>query len=133
MNWKLILQLSLFGLAMGIGTVYFIPSRTEPLWWLVIFIYCAYMIARQCNEKYFLHGFLVSVVNSVWITASHIILFNTYIGNHPQEASMMQDMPFADTPQMMMLIMGPAIGAVSGLLLGLFSFIASKIVKKEVA
>jgi hypothetical protein len=37
MNWRLIAQLSLFGLAMGIATVFFIPSTIEPLFWLVIF------------------------------------------------------------------------------------------------
>ena len=45
MNWKLIFQLSLFGLAMGIATVYLIPGRFEPLVWLVIFAISAYAIA----------------------------------------------------------------------------------------
>jgi hypothetical protein len=34
MNWRLTFQLSLFGLAMGIGTVIIIPSNVEPLFWL---------------------------------------------------------------------------------------------------
>ncbi len=42
MNWKLILQLSLFGLAMAVGTVFVIPSNVEPLFWLAIFAVCAY-------------------------------------------------------------------------------------------
>ena len=40
MNWKLIFLLSLFGLAMGIATVYVIPSRLEPMFWLAISILC---------------------------------------------------------------------------------------------
>jgi hypothetical protein len=47
MNWKLIFQLSLFGLAMGIATVFVIPSNIEPAFWLVIFLICAYLIAKQ--------------------------------------------------------------------------------------
>ena len=78
MNWELIFQLSLFGLAMGIATVYFIPSNVEPLCWLVIFAICTYFIAKNCTEKYFLNGFCVSLVNSVWITAAHILLFNLH-------------------------------------------------------
>jgi hypothetical protein len=31
MNWKLIIQLSMFGLAMGIATVFVIPSNIEPV------------------------------------------------------------------------------------------------------
>src|ERR1700730_18679960 len=33
MNWPLIFQLSLFGLAMGVGTIFFISSRIEPILW----------------------------------------------------------------------------------------------------
>ena len=131
MNWKLIFSLSLFGLAMAIATVYVIPSNIEPIFWLVIFIVCAWIIAKKCSEKYFLHGLMVSLVNSVWITAAHIILFSTYIANHPQEATIMEKMPMPASPRMTMALIGPVVGLVSGVILGLFSLIASKIVKKN--
>ena len=131
MNRKLIFQLSLFGLAMAIGTVYFIPSRIEPVYWLVIFIVCAYLIAKNCDSKYFLHGLLVSIVNSIWITAAHILLFDRYISNHAEEMAMMSKSPLADNPKLMMLLTGPIIGVISGLILGLFAFIASKLVKRS--
>ncbi len=130
MNLKLILQLSLFGLFMAIGTVYLIPASIEPLCWLVIFVICAYIIAKRCTGQYFLHGLCVSLVNAVWITAVHIALFGPYIANHPQEAEMMQGMPMPDSPRLMMLMMGPVVGLTTGLVLGLFAFIASKIVRK---
>lgn len=131
MNKKLILQLSLFGLAMAFATVYFIPSNIEPLCWLAIFLVCAYLIAKNCTEKYFLNGLCVSIVNAVWITSVHILLFKTYIANHPQEAAMMRTMPMPTHPRLMMLMTGPIIGIISGLVLGLFAFIASKIMKKK--
>ncbi|MDP3644262.1 MAG: hypothetical protein Q8S54_13865 [Bacteroidota bacterium] len=131
MNSKLIFQLSLFGLAMAFATVYFIPSNIEPLFWLAIFVLCAYLIAKNCTEKYFLHGLSVSLVNAVWITTVHIILFDTYIANHPQEAAMMAKMPLPDSPRIMMLGTGPLVGLISGLVLGLFAFLASKIWKKK--
>src|SRR4051794_2530993 len=121
MNWKLIFNLSMFGLAMGIATVYFIPSNIEPFLWLVIFIICAWVIAKRCSGKYFLHGLMVSMVNSVWITAAHIILFSTYIANHPQEATMMEKMPMFASAKVTMAIIGPVVGLVSGIILGLFS------------
>jgi hypothetical protein len=46
MDWKLVFQLSLFGLAMGIATVFVIPSNIEPWFWLLIFGVCAFLIAR---------------------------------------------------------------------------------------
>lgn len=131
MNKKLIFQLSLFGLAMAFATVFFIPTNIEPLCWLVIFIVCAYLIAKNCTEKYFLNGLCISLVNGVWITSVHILLFDTYIANHPQEAEMMTKMPMPDSPRLMMLMMGSVIGLVSGIVLGLFTVIASKIVKKK--
>jgi uncharacterized membrane protein len=131
MNWNLIFKLSLFGLAMAIATVYFIPSGIEPFCWVVIFVICAYIIATTCSSKYFLHGLMVSIVNSVWITAAHILLFDTYMVSHGSEADMMNKMPLPFTPKIMMLITGPIIGVISGLVLGLFAFIASKLVKRK--
>ena len=128
MNWKLVFQLSLFGLAMGVATVFLIPSNVEPLFWLVIFAACAYIIATRCSGQHFLHGLLVSMVNSAWITASHILLFDRYIANHPQEAAMMPSMPLPGSPRLMMALMGPVVGVVSGVVLGLFAIVARKLI-----
>jgi hypothetical protein len=127
MDWRLIVRLSLFGLAMGIGTVFLIPSSVEPLFWLVTFALCAYIIATRAPGRYFLHGLCVSVVNSVWITASHVLLFDQHIANHPQEAPMIKSMPLPDSPRLMMTLTGPLIGVVSGLVLGLFSVVARRL------
>ena len=133
MNWNLIFKLSLFGLVMAIGTVYFIPSNVEPFCWLAIFVVCAYLIAKNCLSYYFLHGLMVSIVNSVWITAAHILLFDKYISTHAQEAAMMTKMPMPGSPKLMMLMTGPIIGVISGLILGLFAFVASKIIRRKIA
>ena len=130
MNWKFIFSLSLFGLAMAIATVYFIPSNIEPFFWLLIFVICAWRIAKVCSAKYFLHGLFVCLLNCVWITAAHIILFNAYINNHPQEAAMLQRTPLPSYPRLMMTLMGPVVGIVSGIIMGLFALIASKMIRK---
>ena len=131
MNRKLIFMLSIFGLVMAFATVYIIPYNIEPFCWLAIFVLCAYLIAKYCTSKYFLHGLYVSLLNAVWITAIHMLLFNTYITNHPNEAEMMARMPMPGSPKLMMLLAGPIIGLVSGLILGLFAFVASKMMKKK--
>jgi uncharacterized membrane protein len=130
MNWKLIFQLSLFGLAMALATIAFIPEKFEFVFWIFIFIVCAYLIAKNCTGNYFLHGFLVSLVNSVWITAAHLIFRQSYLANHPQMAQMSASMFLAHHPRLQMLIMGPIFGAAFGLILGLFCLVAGKLVKK---
>ena len=89
MNWKLIFQLSLFGLFMGIATVFFIPSNIEPICWLAIFLFCAYMIARDTVSSRFLHGVCLGLANCVWITAAHVLLFSQYLSHHAQESAML--------------------------------------------
>ena len=130
MNWKVIFTLSLFGLGMAIATVSLIPSNIEFWFWPGIFIFCAYTIARRCNGAYFLHGFLVALLNCVWVTGAHMLFADTYLAYHKTEAAMMLNSPTGMSARAMMLIMGPAIGIVSGMVLGLFSFIAGKVVRK---
>jgi len=130
MNWKLIFQLSLFGLAMAIGTVFFIPSNIEPFIWLPIFIGCAYLIAANSGGNAFLHGLMVGIVNSIWITAAHVLLFDTYMANHAKEAAMMAKMPQGFSARVMMACVGPIIGVISGVVFGLFALVASLIVRR---
>ncbi len=129
MNWKLVARLSLFGLAMGIATVFVIPSTAEPLFWLAIFVICAYLIATRCATRYFIHGLLVGIANGIWVTAAHVLLFRAYLANHPQEAAMMQSMPLPGSPRLMMSVIGPAIGVVSGALIGLLAALAARLVR----
>ncbi len=129
LDGKLILQLSLFGLVMAVATVFVIPSKLEPLFWLLIFGTCAFVIARRRRDRHFVHGFLVSLVNCVWITSAHILLFAPYLAHHPDEAAMMKTMPLPDSPRLMMLMTGPIVGVVSGVVLGGFAWIAGKLVK----
>jgi len=127
MNLRLILALSMFGLAMGIASVFVIPPSVEPIFWLVIFLFCAFVIARRAPGKPFLHGLCVGLANSVWITAAHVIFFDAYVAGHAKEAAMATggSMP----PRLMMALTGPVIGLISGVVLGLFVLVAKKLVK----
>jgi len=129
MNWKLIVQLSTFGLAMGVGTVALIPSTLEPFFWLPIFIVCAYLIAKQAPSKPFLHGLLLGLANCVWITAAHILFIDRYLANHANEARMMTSMPATASPQVVMAIFGPIVGLVSGCVMGTLALLVTKILK----
>ena len=127
MNWKLLFQLSLFGLVMGVGTVSVIPSTLEPFLWLVVFIVSAYLIATRATNRYFLHGVALGLANCVWVTGAHVLWFSQYIANHPREAAMMQSMPLPTHPRLMMVITGPVVGLISGIIIGLFAVIAHRL------
>ena len=130
MNWKIILQLSIFGLIMAIGTVSLIPQNIEWMFWLPIFIFCAFVIAKVCPDKYFLYGFLVCLVNCFWIIVVHVLFYKSYIPTHISMFTSMP-LPLGNHPRWVMIISGPIFGILSGIVLGLFSIIASKIVKKN--
>ena len=133
MNWKIIFQLSVFGLIMAFATVSLIPNNIEPIFWIVIFLFCAYVIAKVCTGKYFLHGFLVSAVNCVWVTSAHLIFYTSYIVHHQQMADAFAKIPgpLSVHPRLLMAIVGTMIGLISGLFLGLFAFIASQMVNRK--
>jgi len=129
-SWPLVARLSLLGLLMGIATVFVIPSNVEPLCWLVIFAVSASVIAKRVAGKYFLHGLLVGIANSVWVTAAHVVLFDHYIANHPREAAMMTSMPLPGSPRLMMALVGPVIGIASGLLIGVLAMLVANLVSR---
>jgi len=129
-SWPLVARLSLLGLLMGIATVFVISSNVEPLCWLVIFAVSAYFIAKRVAGKYFLHGLLVGIANSVWVTAAHVVLFDHYIANHPREAAMMTSMPLPGSPRLMMALVGPVIGIASGLLIGALAMLVANLVSR---
>ncbi len=135
MNWKLIFSLSLFGLAMALATITLVPSSVEPLFWVAILVFCAYVIGKKANGKSFLHGFYVGLVNCIWVTSAHIIFSSTYLQHHAQEAAQYNKMnaQMGWGPTAAMLVFGPLIGIASGLVIGLFSWIASKLLKSRVS
>lgn len=133
MNWKLIFQLSFFGLIMAFGTVSLIPEKTEWIFWLVIFAFCAVVIARSAGGKYFLYGFALSIFNSIWITVVHTLFFNSYVSHHPDMSPANMGLPvyFASHPRLAMVLLALPFGIVFGVFQGLFAFIASKLVRPE--
>jgi len=135
MNWKLTFQLSAFGLIMAFATVSLIPEHIEFVFWLGIFIFCAYVIAKVCRRQYFLNGFMVSIINGIWIVAAHVAFYSSFVAHHVDTVKVTlgipPDMPMH--PRLKMVIDGPFFAIGFGLILGLFSFIASKIVTKNPA
>ena len=132
MNWKLILSLSMIGLAMALLTISIIPSTVEPIFWLVLFFVIAFVVTSNVPKgKYFIHAFLVSVVSGLWIGIVHALFHDTYMANHPQEAQMATKMAWMESP-MAMVVLGPIFGAIFGLISGCVSMLVGKFRKPKV-
>ena len=131
MNWKLIFLLSVFGIFMAFGTVFWIPASIEPFVWLLIFILYAWIIAKYCSSGFFLHGFILSLVNSLWSIPVHIYFYGTYIFRHLDQISQFRNIPFQSSPKLLIFFGGLILGIVYGLIIGLLSVLASKVVKRQ--
>ncbi|MDO3641786.1 MAG: hypothetical protein ACTHMI_19335 [Mucilaginibacter sp.] len=133
MNWKLIFQLSIFGLIMAFGTVSLIPQKVEPVFWVLIFAFCAAVIAKACNGKFFLYGFYTGLVNCVWITVVHFLFYKKYIESHNQLDSILASLPpsFSTHPRVATALVGLIPGVISALIFGVFAFLGAKIAPKR--
>jgi hypothetical protein len=123
-NWTLIVQLSFFGLPMGIATVFVIPL--ELFFWLVVFAITAYVIATRCSHKRFTHGLLVGIAQDVWVAGSHVLLLSQFLANHPKAAARATSMGSA---RLMVVLVGLVSGVVSGVVIGLCALLAGKLIR----
>lgn len=131
MRWGLVFALSGFGVVMAALTVSAVPSNVEPLFWLVIFVFCGWVIARRVERRHYLHGLMVGIVNSVWMTAAHVAFADTYLARHPTEAALAAGSPFS--PRVWIVLTGPVIGVLSGVVLGLFARVAARFLRRRPA
>ena len=67
------------------------------------------------------------------VTSAHVLFFNRYIANHPREAAMMSSMPLPNSPRIMMTLVGPVIGVVSGAIIGLLALVFARFVSPRKA
>jgi hypothetical protein len=131
MKWSLVFLLSAFGLVMGFGTVYFIPVTIEPFCWGLIFVISAFIIAKYCREEYFLNGLALSIINAIWMTVLHLTFFSAYAANHVTEMEIIERLLMPDEPQIILFFVGILSGAASGVVLGLLSFNAAKLINNN--
>jgi hypothetical protein len=133
MNWKLVLQLSMFGIAMGLAIVFFIPSKIEPILWLIIFVLSAYAIAQRCARLRFLNGLMVGLFDSLLKTTTHVIFFSAYLARHQQEIAMIRQITTAVSPLQLILLTSPVWGLVYGTITGLLALLIGIFVQPAAA
>ncbi len=131
MKWKLILLLSLSGILMGVVTLYVIPARFEAVLGTPVFLLCGWFIGRHAEARWFLHGFVLGVLNSVIVTAIRASLPQVYLAHHPEDAVKFARMSAESgaTVVQAMLMMGLFTAIVSGVVMGLFAILGSGMVR----
>jgi hypothetical protein len=116
---------------MGVLTSFVVTSEVEMYVWIPIMLIIAYFVAKQASGKYFLHGFLTSVLSGFWLLLVHALLWdNFYALNKVSMDADFAGMPQGFSMKVIMLAVTPFVGAFFGLIQGLLAFLASKIVKK---
>ena len=132
MRWSLVLLLSLFGLAMaGLTLPGIVSSSAAHVVWLPIFLISAYLIAARAGGRYFLHGLAVGILNSFWLVAVHALFVDTFLASNPQEAAMLGSMPMPQSPRLMMAMVGPVVGAATGVVIGLLAMGAARLIRRR--
>ena len=115
---ELIFRLSLFGLLMGLATIWFIPYQYEIYFWVIIFLYCGYCIGKIHRGNWFLHGVFVTTLSGLWYSLAHVFFYHQYMGYHPEEFMMLKRLGLDSNPKGAMLVTGPMFGAIFGILQG---------------
>lgn len=131
MNWRLILLLTLFGIVLAFAGVFGLPGRYEAIIWLIVFIIYAVIIVRKTTGKYFLHAFLISIMNGVWVGIIHAAFISTYLANHRVIRGIYKTIPLSYHRRIMTVIMGLALGVIMGVIAGLIAYAAEKTMKKK--
>lgn len=127
MNWKVIIYCSLFGLAIAFATISFIPENVEPILWLFSYLGISYATAKHVGSRFFLHGFMVGLLCTLYTTAIHVGFLDTYLASHPM---LTDQMPKGVGMRTAFAAMSIVIGMVSSLILGAMCYAAAKIAKK---
>jgi hypothetical protein len=133
MNWPLILVLSLFGILMGLLSLFGLTHGIEWILWLIIAVISAAVLAKKVQTRLFVSGFLVGVCDGVFNSIIQSLFFGTYLLNNPQVAEQIDQIPAGIDGRFFSLLAGPFIGLIFGLVVGLLAVIARKVTNKRSA
>jgi hypothetical protein len=128
MNWRLVLLLSLLGVAMTVPAVMGVFTETMELTaWVIIAVAAALLLAAR-GAGTFGNGFMAGLLMGLWQHLLVFVLWDMYIAANPEfAATLAEDNPFKGMdPRLGMLIAGPVIALAYGLILGLLTWLAGR-------
>jgi hypothetical protein len=133
MNWHLIFKLSLLSIVMGTASVLGLTRSYEWLMWLLVGVLSAWQFAKKTREERFLHGLCLGIFIGTFNASIQAVFLPTYLLNNPGMVEALNALPQNLHPAAVVLIMGPIIGAFSGVVFGLLAAIAGKLLHSQVS
>ena len=124
-------MLTLFGVLMGLASVFGYTQSNEWLYWLVIAVISGFVIAKVTDRQIFVKSVVVGLFMGIFTGVIQSVLFDKYLENNPQSLDGFKEIPLSLAPQFVVLFTGPFIGIVFGLFIGLIAIIIDKITGKE--
>lgn len=130
MNWKQTILLSLFGLGMGIASLLGLTKNIEPILWFLVALFSGYWFVKNIPGKFFLHGFVAGIFMGILNSLCQSLFLDTYLASNPEYAQNVQQAPI--NARVFVLISGIVVGVVYGAIMGLFTLVISKMMRKQV-
>jgi hypothetical protein len=130
MSWRLIFLLSLLSIPMGFASLLGLTGSYEWLMWLAVGIFSAWRFATKTKVDLFLHGFYLGILDGIFNSVIQSIFFRTYLANNPRMVDAFSSLPQDLSPKLVLLIMGPIIGVVSGVAFGIITVVAGSLVRR---
>jgi hypothetical protein len=131
MNWRLVLQLSMFGVAMGLGIVFFLPSTVTTILWTLIVVLSGYAIAQRCVRLRFLNGLVVGLLDRLLSTVVQVLFFHAYAVRHPDNIALLQAFVPAMSVRRLLVISSPVLGLLYGVAIGLVALLIGVFLKPK--
>jgi hypothetical protein len=133
MNWRLVLQLSMFGVAMGLGIVFFLTPGISMALWIIFIVLSAWAIAQRCARLRFLNGLLTGLICRLLATAAWILFFHPYVVRHQDQMALLQELTPRMSPRHLIELVSPAWGLGLGIAIGLVALLIGAFVKPAAA
>ncbi|MFZ1323512.1 MAG: hypothetical protein WAT71_18320 [Ignavibacteria bacterium] len=122
MNWNLILKLSLFGLLMGVLSVFgLLPTGFEFFPWLIIAVISGYLISKHTTKLIITQSVVLGLFMGIIVSVFQAVFFDKLIENNPGSLDGLKEIPTAMEPQYVLLFSGPFIGIIFGIVIGLIA------------
>ena len=84
MNWKIIIVLSLFGIAMGIVSLFGYTQGIELFLWIAIAIFSVVVLAKTVNHKLLLRCLTTGLLSGFFNGIIQSSFFSMYLANNSQ-------------------------------------------------
>jgi hypothetical protein len=117
MNWTLLVLFSFFGVVMGFLSVKGYTQRIEPFLWIAFMLIVALVFSKNIEYRLFLHGLLTGIAWGIINGGIQSYFFDSYVANNPAAHKNFEKITFVH-PRYFVLITGPVIGAITGIVLG---------------